>query len=359
MYVNVYKLADETGVTLVRSGLRNTSLQLSGSSLAAFAGSDSQTSTTLELPNFSTATEGLQTTNISITASLANATSTNVYFGTAVGSTDGNNSHENDVNNDFSISTRVNHPIDGQSSGLGSVSLTNQDMLLINDSSSPSSGINKTNDETDEGFFNETNRMQSASYDSMPESQTTDWSSTERLDGTDEGHKSGLAVYANKLISPKKVGDSGVLTGKYVPTQTSGLDYVNLNNGSFPRTYFRMFKNSAASSSPGATLTLDGNGYNIVDYGTSLSTSNIHISVKIPGKTAFVDIASDKSGDPFTSGDSDFRGCRDASAGTFTNTNCPITFGGNTVNQDEFLVLRIEADKSWTGYISNISISFN
>ena len=165
-----------------------------------------------------------------------------------------------------------------------------------------------------------------------------------------------MAQFANKLISPKKVGNSGDVSGKYSPSANSSLDYANLNTYGGPRTYFRRFRNVTGGSSPSATLSFSGATYDIVPYTTSLSTTNIHVSIKVPGKTAFVDIATDFAGANFESGDTDFRG---ALAGTLSDTSVPITFGGKTVDDDEYIIIRIEADKSWTGYLDSVSISFN
>ena len=115
-----------------------------------------------------------------------------------------------------------------------------------------------------------------------------------------------------------------------------------------------MFQNTTGGSSPSATLTFSGASYSIVPYSTSLNTSNIHVSIKVPGKTAFLDTATDYSAGAGV--DTDFDGCL---AGTLSNSSVPITFGGLTVDNNEFLVIRIEADKSWTGCLTSVGISFN
>jgi hypothetical protein len=100
----------------------------------------------------------------------------------------------------------------------------------------------------------------------------------------------------------------------------------------------------------------------IVSAGTSLSSTNIHVFVKLPTtsnskQTGWLDLgvasASDES--QLNDGDGAFVG---TPSNLTINTTHEGTFVTQTVEQNENLVIRIEAADSWAGYISSISIAW-
>jgi hypothetical protein len=101
----------------------------------------------------------------------------------------------------------------------------------------------------------------------------------------------------------------------------------------------------------------------------SLGSNNfIHVDVKIPGQTEWLDLA--KAGD--TSNDEDGDGCL---KGTLDQTvdsggnrnNCSFQGAtangteGNTppVSRQDYVIIRIVADENWTGNINSLSIDWS
>ena len=56
-------------------------------------------------------------------------------------------------------------------------------------------------------------------------------------------------------------------------------------------------------------------------------------------------------------GDGD--GCLDGSLDSSLNATNSGTFGTQSVGANEYVVVKIEADAAWTGYISSMSISWS
>ena len=52
-------------------------------------------------------------------------------------------------------------------------------------------------------------------------------------------------------------------------------------------------------------------------------------------------------------------GCLDGSLDSSLNATNSATFGTQSVGSGEDILVKIEADASWTGYISNMSISWS
>ena len=131
------------------------------------------------------------------------------------------------------------------------------------------------------------------------------------------------------------------------------------------RTFFRRFRNTTTSSKFGFDLLIRGNGTSIVDNTTSLGTGNIKVFVKIPNtsdsqSTGFMDLAL-----PFSTGQtSDNDGCYQ---GTFTSTvsnsgngtSNQVAFGTTFVSANDYIVLKIEADSSWTGNLNRIEVDWS
>jgi hypothetical protein len=128
------------------------------------------------------------------------------------------------------------------------------------------------------------------------------------------------------------------------------------------RTFFRRFRNTTSSSKFGFDLSIRGNGTSIVDNTTSLGTGNIKVFVKIPNtsnsqSTGFMDLAL-----PFSTGQTaDNSGCYQ---GTFTSavssngngTSNQVAFGTTFISANDYIVLKIEADSSWSGNLNRIEV---
>ena len=89
---------------------------------------------------------------------------------------------------------------------------------------------------------------------------------------------------------------------------------------------------------------------------STLGTSNVHFYAKIPGSTGWMDISQN-----FTYGsvqDDDGALISGASNDVDSGNNIHhITFGTASVANNEFVMLKIDADESWDSYISQLQFS--
>jgi hypothetical protein len=108
---------------------------------------------------------------------------------------------------------------------------------------------------------------------------------------------------------------------------------------------------------------LTGSNTTIVSKGGNLATGNVYLEVKIPGKSGFLDLGHPSSGSGnISNGDGCLSGDIDASIDADGCGNV-CTFNGLTVDGTtsgaEYFVLKITANKSWAGYISEINVNWS
>ena len=237
------------------------------------------------------------------------------------------------------------------------------------------SGVLSSNINTEERFLDESFRIQSSSFTSQASVTNADydWNSEVIMNLTSSaGYTSGLAFYRQKLQSPAQIGESGdfrnVQEGGTIQSPFGNPDYSSSSLLESTRTFFRPFKNNTTSDRPNLTLTLYGDanivGRQEIYAGTIGNNKNIYVDVKIPGKTGFLDMGRPSAGAGNTA---ELDGCLSGdlvsgidSAGAI-NT---VTFNGQTVDgiissSGEYIVVRITADKLWTGYLDRISVSWS
>ena len=91
------------------------------------------------------------------------------------------------------------------------------------------------------------------------------------------------------------------------------------------------------------------------------SNKNIHIDVKIPGKTGWMDTQKAFDGTT-TDGGGALNGSRDANVDSGGATN-QINFGATnvqgTTSGAEFIMIRVVANANWTGYLQEITVDFS
>jgi len=183
------------------------------------------------------------------------------------------------------------------------------------------------------------------------------WDSTTSLATVD-----GLLFYNSRLYAPTQGGVSGDFRntadgGSITNGPASNVDYSGITSGL--RTFYRYFQNTSGGSKSNWSLTLNGSG-TIVDQGTTLNSSRIHILAKIPTTsvpftTGWMDLAV-----AFATGQTgDGDGCLDGSLDSSLNATNSGTFGTQSVGANEYIVIKIEADAAWAGYISSMSISWS
>jgi hypothetical protein len=129
------------------------------------------------------------------------------------------------------------------------------------------------------------------------------------------------------------------------------------------REYYRAFLNPTTNDLARITIILYGDA-TIVGKSSSLGTNkNVYVELKIPAKTGFLDLgtASPGSGNVLD-GDGCLFGDPDSTIDVGGATNV-CTFNGVTVDGTssgaEYFVIKISADKGWTGYIDRIQVTWS
>lgn len=252
------------------------------------------------------------------------------------------------LNGSISVSVNVPHPL---KSNLSSVQQAGESNLLVYNLSNNSTSTSET-------FRREDYRIVSGNYASQSDitDVSSDWDSTDLL-----STNTGLCYYNERLYYPTNSdlpfsGDfSSVTNGP-----ASNVDYSALTGD---RNFYRAFTNTGASSETNFRLTFVGDSNTrIVPASTSLSSTNIHIFVKLPTttnsmETGWLDLAVASASDDTQLNDGD--GAYVGTPGTLTiNATHQGTFVTQTVDQNESLVIRIEASSAWTGYLSSVSIAW-
>jgi len=235
------------------------------------------------------------------------------------------------------------------------------------------SASDNSNANTIEYFNGETYRIQSGSYNSQLSVTNMDnnWSSSGSLNDNSDfpGYYTGLMLYDSYLISPIKGGNAGDFRryseGGILDGPASNVNYSTL--GVAQREYYRGFLNNTSNDRPSVTIVIKGDA-NIVgltgaNAGSLGANKNIFVEVKVPGKSGFLDLGKPSAGSGNTSdGDGCLSGDLDPTvdSGGASNT---CTFNGltvdGTVSGAEYFVIKISAHKNWTGYVSEVSVSWS
>jgi len=257
------------------------------------------------------------------------------------------------LNESMSVSINVPHPLRANLSGAGSSSISG--ILLYN--------ITENSTVTSENFSGETYRLQSGTYDNQSDISSGTWNSSSGIDaGGPVGHVGGLMVYNNSLVSPT----NGINGGDFRNSSDGGIilngpsGNVNYSSTGGSKHYYRRFTNNTGGSKTDFNLSMNTSGTNIVSSDTSLSSTNVHVFVKLPQNTdgfstAWLDIRK-----AFATGqvDSDGDGCLVGAFDSSANSTNRCTFGTQSAGNNEYIILRVQADASWTGNISQISVSW-
>ena len=295
-------------------------------------------STTMALPNLNTSIADAYDHKIYITGTLDFDNASSLPGGTAY---------------TIAASCRVHHPIHGNTT---SATITSDTILEF------TSTDNST--QLAESFNGEAKRLISGSYANQAAvvAGGSAWISTVSMNGADAGHNTGLAVYDGKLVAPANTGNSGDFRsrteGGTLGAPLGNPNYTNVTNAT--RHYTRWFQNTSGGSKTDFAITINGTG-TIVSAGTSLASgNNLRVHAKIPRTTAgfetgWMDLAS-----AFQTGQNgDDAGCLVGSLDSSLNATNNGTFGTQSVGSNEYILIRIIADKTWTGNISDITISWS
>jgi hypothetical protein len=250
------------------------------------------------------------------------------------------------LNQSISARAVVSHPLKSN------LTATNQSIsnILLYNRSNNSTTIKET-------FRREDYRIISASYTDQASivHSSNDWDGDVHMSGSG-GHADGLMFYNQRLVSPSQGANNGNFSG-ISNGPGDNVNYSGITSGL--RTFFRYFQNGSGGSKTGFPLTIKGSA-TIVDNDTSLNSSRVHVYVKLPTtdvgqSTGYMDLAKAFSTGQVSNNDGCLEGSLDANidSGGATNT---VTFGTQFVGNNEYIVIMIKADASFTGHISEISI---
>ena len=220
-----------------------------------------------------------------------------------------------------------------------------------------------SNSETSEDFKSESYRLQSGNYNTQADvwasgSWVTPWNSQELLDGSSAGHNTGLIqISPGQLRAPKNT--TGVTNGNFDSVTNgpaSNANYSSITSGT--REYIRAFKKTSAGVVRDVRLTMAGDASIIANGSAFPNNANaIKVFVKLPGTTGWTDLA----GAFVLGSNSDNDGSH---VSTYTSTITSggvhnyVSFGLETVNQNDYVLVKIQADASWTGNLSSMAMKF-
>lgn len=258
------------------------------------------------------------------------------------------------LNSSISLSTNVPHPLKTNLSAVGSQSISG--IFLYN--------LSNTSTTTSETFRAENYRLISGSYDTQAtvSDAANAYDSTVDIAAGSAGYADAMIFYNSRLKAPSQGGVSGDCRntadgGSIANGPASNVNYSSLTSGQ--KTFYRYFTNTSGGSKSNFNLTINGSG-TIVAHGSSLSSSNIKVFLKIPQtsdpfSTGWMDL-----GTSFATGQTgDNAGCLVGSLDSSLNASNDGTFGTQSVGANEFIVIKVLADAGWTGHISSMSITWS
>lgn len=268
---------------------------------------------------------------LELTASSNN--STNTMFGTS-----------------FVRSLNLTHPFKSNLSSAGSA--TAAGALIYN--------LDTANSNTAENFELESHRITSGSYANQAAvtAGAATWNSENHMTGSGAaGHTDGLMFYNSKLVSPKNTDHAGITNGNFSALSNGPANNPNYSGQSGTRTFFRKIQNTSGGTIRDLKITSD-KSTKISAASATLSTDNIHFSIKLPGTSGFMDISQNFAYGAIVDGNGALiNGANDNSntgTGTASDSVHCVTFGTASVANNEYVIVKIVADATWTGEINGI-----
>ena len=243
----------------------------------------------------------------------------------------------------ITCNTTVTHPLKDTISNQGSATTGNG--FLIDNRSLDSSNLV-------ENFHDETFRKTTGNYNNQSDVTNAAgvWNSQNHMTSSGAtGHRDGLLLYNQRLYSP--VDDDIPNNGNFASLDNVETGQPNYSGVTGTRTFYRVLTNSSGADKFDLKITSTkvGTTYN----NSTLSTANAQFFAKIPGTTGWMDISQN-----FVYGsidDDDGALISGASNDTDSGNNVHhVTFGTASVSNGQFVMIKILADESWQGYISQL-----
>jgi len=245
------------------------------------------------------------------------------------------------ISGSITANVSVTHPFKSTISTTGSAT-TGNGFLIDNRT------LASTN--TSEKFHDETFRKTSGSYGAQGNvtAGTALWSSQNHMTGGGaSGHTDGLIMFNQRLYSP--IDADIPAGGNFSSIANVSSGQPNYSGVSGTRTFYRSIQNTSNADLYNFKIesTKNGTTYN----NSSLGTGNVHVFVKIPGTTGWMDASQ-----AFVYGNTADGNGALVSAASDSDTHV-VSFGTNAVADDNYIMLKILADESWTGYISQLDFT--
>lgn len=247
-------------------------------------------------------------------------------------------------------SVSVTHPLKNNLTNQGSATATG---FLIYDNTPP------TTTNLTETFIDETYRITSGSYPLQSMASLASWNSQIHMtsSGT-SGYNDGLvqigtAQYSGRLYSP--IASALPNSGDFSALANGATGNPDYSSETGTRTYFRKIQNTSGVTKYDMefSTTKSGTTFN----NSTLGTSNARFYIKIPEATGWMDISQNFVYGNVSDGDGALISGASNDTDSGNNTH-HITFGTASVAANDYVVIKIEADESWTGYLSQLSFTF-
>ena len=246
----------------------------------------------------------------------------------------------------ITCNTTVTHPLKNTISNQGSA--TTGDGFLIDNRTLASTNL-------EEKFHDETYRKTSGSYSTQASvtNASARWDSENHMTGGGAtGHTDGLLFHNQRLYSPI---DSDIPNGG----NFSGLINVAAGQPNYSsivgtRTFYRVVSNSSGVAKRDMKIvsTKNSTTYN----NSTLGAGNVHFFVKIPESTGWMDISQNFSYGNTEDGNGALISGASNDVDSGNNTHF-ITFGTKSVANNEHVMVKILADETWGGYLTELSFS--
>ena len=253
------------------------------------------------------------------------------------------------LNDSITVGVTVTHPLKANITNAGQSS---QNQILM---------YSLTNNSTDtlETFRRENYRIINETYAtqaSVPNGSNAWNSETHMLDGN-AGHNDGLQFYNQRLYSPKNTTNSG----NFSTLSNGPVGNPNYSGITGNRTFYRRFRNTSGSTVYNMKLEIQGSG-TIVSNGTALNGDKFKVHIKYPNNvsqgTDYLDLTAEFVLGDYGADDGAHTANGALSFDSSLNATNYIVLGTAGVENNEYVVVRITADDSWTGYVSQMEMTF-
>lgn len=280
------------------------------------------------------------TTPSSQAVSALGGSDTNTKIISVTGSLNFNRSPDVLLGNSITCNVSATHPLKSNISNTGSATASG---WLIDNRTLAS-------DNDTENFHDESFRKTSGSYNAQSDviAAASMWDSQNHMTGGGAaGHTDGLLFYNQTLRSPLQGGFSANFSSATNgPTGNPNYSTVTGN-----RTFYRVLTASTGEAfDVRVTTSQVGTTFN----NSALGTGNMHMFVKIPGTTGWMDATQN-----FVEGSiQDGNGALNPTA-TNTSTVRYLTFGTASVANNDHIMFKLVASSSWTGELNSIEFDPN